>query len=70
MKLNDSTKRSLRTAYHLAVALVTLTPLLLTLLKGTPVEADLAIFAGWAVAVSKAINMLEDKGLIPAWLKG
>lgn len=67
--LTDSTKRTLRTAYHGLVALVTLLPVLATFLHGTPAEGQLTILVGWTATVSRLINLLEDKGLIPAFLR-
>lgn len=67
--MTDSTKRVLRTVYQLVVALITIAPVLLTVLSGSPVEAQVVIFAGWMAAVSAIINKLEDTGLLPAWLK-
>ncbi|GAB7004424.1 hypothetical protein JCM18899A_18970 [Nocardioides sp. AN3] len=68
--MSESTKRAIRTAYQVLVALITIAPVLVTVLKGTPVEVQVGIFAGWVAAVATIINRLEDAGLIPAWLKG
>lgn len=69
LALTPSTKRALRTLVHLAIALGTATPVLLTLLHGTPAEAQVAAFAAWVALVTKVMNALEDAGAIPAWLK-
>ena len=67
--MTESTRRVLRTIYQLVVALITIAPLLVTLLAGTPVEVQVGVFAGWVAAVAAIINKLEDAGLLPAWLK-
>lgn len=67
--MSQSTKRIVRTAYQIVVALITIAPVLVTLLSGTPVAAQVGIFAAWVAAVAAIINKLEDAGLIPAWLK-
>jgi len=77
--MNDSTRRSLRTLYQGIVALLTIVPVLLSIvLPLLPPGTDLtvkvgaiaaSVLAGLAV-VTKVINALEDRGLIPAWLKG
>lgn len=68
--MKESTKRALRTAYQGAIALVTLVPALLAVL---PADSPLAVKLGGAVAsvavVSKVLNVLEERGLIPAWMK-
>lgn len=67
--MSESTKRVIRTWYQLLIALITITPALVTLLRDTPVELQIVTFAGWVAAVSAGVNRLEDAGLIPAWLK-
>lgn len=73
--MNDSTRRSLRTAYQALIAAITTIPLLIAGLSAiAPEGSDLAvafasIVAGVAI-VTKVLNALEDAKLIPAWLKG
>jgi hypothetical protein len=56
----DSLKRIARTGLQALIALGTITPVLLTVLSGTPAEAKVAIFAGWVTAVTAIVNKLED----------
>jgi hypothetical protein len=65
----DSLKRIARTAVQAVIALATITPILLTVLSGTPAEAKVAIFAGWLTAVTAIVNRLEDAYPGLAWLK-
>lgn len=69
--MSDSTRRALRTAYQLTIALTIALPLILL---GLPPEighsASVAGLVALTAGVTKAINALEDRGLIPAWLKG
>lgn len=71
--MKDGTKRSLRTAYAAGVALTTALPLVLADVPAGLVDdsttAQLATFAAWTVFVNKAITNLEDRGVIPAWLR-
>lgn len=70
LTLNDSTRRALRTAYQYIVALVGIVPTLVLLVPtGSPLAAKLAIVLGYVAIATKVLNSLEDKGLIPAWLK-
>lgn len=77
--MTDSTRRALRTAYQVVLALVTTIPIIVTLLLTViPADSDLAVkvgaialsIAGGSALVTKVLNQLEDAGLIPAWLKG
>jgi len=68
--MNDSTRRSLRTAYQFLVACIGIVPVLLTIVPHTsPLAARLAVVLVGLTAASKIINSLEDHNLIPAWLK-
>lgn len=72
--MTDSTRRSLRTAYQTVIgalaAIGALVAFIPTLQATFPEVAAIAVtVAAGAAAVSKVINALEDKGLIPAWLK-
>lgn len=77
MKLADSTKRSLRTFLHGALAFViaipTLEPIFDSSAKSLPGGDKLIAYGASLVAlsavVSKIINTLEDAGVIPSWLK-
>jgi hypothetical protein len=71
MKLSDSTRRSLRTLYQGLLSLLVAVPLISLYV---PTGASrLAVIAASVVAaaavITKIINALEDKGLIPAFLK-
>lgn len=68
--MKDSTKRALRTVYQGIVAMIVIVPILATALAGTPIAAQVALAVAVLGMVSKAINALEDAGMIPAWLKG
>jgi hypothetical protein len=67
--VTDSTKRAFRTVYQAVLAAVVVVPLLATALEGTPLAAKLAVALTVVGLVSKIVNVLEDAGLIPAWLK-
>lgn len=68
--MNDSTRRALRTAYQFLVACIGIVPVLMTVVPASsPLAARLAVVLGFLAAVTKVINALEDRGLIPAWLK-
>lgn len=71
--MSEGTKRTIRTAYASAVAFLLAVPVMVGLLPidliDGPVEAKIAAFAAWVVFVNKAINTLEDRGVIPAWLR-
>lgn len=69
--MKDSNKRFLRTIYQGVLALIVAVPALVAVL---PTQAGrIGQIAGVAVAavafMAKAVNTLEDKGLIPAFLK-
>lgn len=76
--MNDSTRRTIRTVYQTTVALLTTIPvILLVVLDALPEGSDLrvkvaaiaaSILAGIA-AVTKILTALEDRGIIPPWLK-
>jgi hypothetical protein len=70
--VSDSTRRSIRTLYQGLIALVIAVPSLAAILP-TPTPRIAAIVAttvALAAVVVKVVNVLEDAGLIPAWLKG
>lgn len=71
--MKASTKRAIRTAYQLVVALATFVPLVVLLVpvEFTPaaVAAALPALVAWAAFVTKVVNAAEDAGLIPAWLR-
>lgn len=68
--MKTSTKRTLRTIYQGVIALVTTVPAIIAVLPdGLPFEAKLASVVAGIAVVTKVLNVLEDKGLIPAWLK-
>lgn len=68
--LSESNRRVLRTAYQILVALVTAIPLVLFALPSDVQAAPLVVaFGVWVGVVAKAINALEDAGILPAWLK-
>jgi hypothetical protein len=68
----DSTRRALRTALHTLVAAAPVILVVVPALHLPP--GPLAAVGGALVTaaglVSKAVNVLEDRGLLPAWLKG
>lgn len=71
--MQDGTKRTLRTAYASVVAFLTAAPVVVFAIPAgvldAPTAAHLAAFAAWTVTVNKVINALEDRGVIPAWLR-
>lgn len=69
--LSSSTRRSLRTLFQSVLAMITAVPGFLALLpSGTPLAVKAATIVAALAVVSKVVNLLEDDGLIPAWLKG
>ena len=73
---SSSTRRSVRTLLHGAIALVSALPVIIPLIQGLVgdnMTEGMAATAGtlilWSATVSKIINALEDSGLIPAILK-
>lgn len=70
MRLSESTKRVLRTAYAVVATLAIAVPLLLTEVPtDVPGYQLLAGFAGAVVAVNHVITRLEDRGMLPAFLR-
>lgn len=68
--MTESTRRVLRTAYQIAVALVTALPLIVLALPADVQAAPVAVGVGvWIAVVARVINSLEDVGFLPAWLK-
>ena len=68
--LSDSTRRALRTAYQFLVACIGIIPVLvLAVPSDSPLAAKLAVVLGFITVATKVVNYLEDKALIPAWLK-
>lgn len=71
--MSESTKRAARTLYQGIVAALVIVPVLAGVLADTGIEkltGIAAVLVGAVAVVSKAVNSLEDAGLIPAWLKG
>jgi hypothetical protein len=76
--MTESTRRALRTLYQGLIAVVVTIPLLAGVAAALPEEfpykgrivAILLTLAAVTAAVSKVLNELEDRGLVPAWLKG
>ena len=68
--MTDSTRRALRTVYHGVLAACVVLPIFATALAGFPIAAQLTLALAVLGAVSKAVNALEDAGLLPPWLKG
>lgn len=69
--MKDSTRRALRTAYQTIVALLLAVPTIVVLLPSdSPLAAQAAVVVLWAGIVTKTINVLEEHGVLPAWLKG
>lgn len=72
--LNDSTRRSLRTAFDVAVAVLAVATVVVPLLGSFGVSTENVIAWTGMVAtatavVSKVRNKLEDLGILPAVLK-
>lgn len=65
-KLTDSSKRALRTGFHVLLALLSAIPALVAGLPAVAVGANVLVVASM---VSKGLNYAEEAGLIPAWLK-
>lgn len=64
--MTPSTKRAIRTAYQVCLALIIIVPILLSAL---PVTAQVTAIVAAVGAVAKVLNALEDAKMIPAWLK-
>lgn len=74
--MSDSTRRSLRTAYQTLIAALTTIPAIAAILlqivpadSGAELAALVASVVAGVAVVTKVLNVLEDAGLIPAWLK-
>lgn len=68
--MTDSTRRVLRTAFQIVVALAVAVPVVVGLLPPDMAASTAVIaFAAWTAFVAKVINAFEDRGWIPAWLK-
>jgi hypothetical protein len=70
--VKDSTKRSLRTLVQGIIAAAVAAPAIFALLPTTDanvLKIEASVVAGAAI-VSKLYNLLEERGLLPAWLKG
>jgi len=69
--MKDSTRRAFRTAYQTVLALALAIPTIALVLPSDSGFAEqAAIVVVWAGFVTKALNALEEHGIIPAWLKG
>lgn len=72
--LSDSTARGLRTAYQAVVGLIGLAPTLIAVFavipQDTPGYTQLVVVMAnvvlWTGIASKIVNVLEDRGVIPA----
>lgn len=70
----DSTARALRTAYQAAVGVIGFVPTLVVIWgfipKDTPGYAQIAVAVAavvtWSGIASKILNVLEERGIIPA----
>lgn len=68
--MSDATKRAIRTAYQILVALLTAAPVIVLALPGDVQTVPVVIaFGVWVGVVARAITALEDAGVIPAWLR-
>ena len=68
--LADSTKRALRTLFQGLVAFIAVLPTFTYIFPAnTPVGTQLAALVAATAVVSKVLNALEDKGLVPLWLR-
>lgn len=68
--MKESTKRTVRTVVQMLLGFITAVPVLLLLVPdGTPMPAQVAGVLAWCAAITKGWNVLEDAGVIPAWLK-
>lgn len=72
----SSTRRSVRTLLHGAIALVSALPVIIPLIQNLVADnmteamtATAGTLVVWSATVSKIINALEDAGVIPAILK-
>lgn len=65
--MSDSTKRALRTVLHVAVSVLAVIPALANNLPSWAILTQIVVVAG---GVSKGLNLAEEAGLVPAWLKG
>ena len=64
--MKPSTQRAARTAYQAVLAMLVIIPVLLAAL---PLGAQVTAIVAAVAAAAKIVNVLEDAGLIPAWLK-
>lgn len=67
--MSDSTRRGLRTAYQALVSLVAVLPTLALLDWGDDTGKAIATMIAWGAVFTKLINALEDRGVLPAFLK-
>lgn len=71
MPLTESTKKALRTAYQAVLALIVIIPVIVGVMPnqaGPIATVALSLVAAVGFA-TKVINALEDRGMIPAWLR-
>lgn len=67
--MSDSTRRTLRTAYQVLIAILTFVPVVLGLLPPDMATSSVIIvFGAWVAFVTRVHTALEDAGLIPDWL--
>jgi len=71
LRLSESTKRTVRTAYVVVLTLaVVVIPGLLTVVPArTSAYVVLSGFAAAVVAVNRVVAFLEDRGVLPAFLR-
>lgn len=62
-------RRTVRTALVMAAGVLTAYPVLVTSLEGTPLAGKLGAVGVWVVAITRAWNGLEDRGVIPPTLR-
>lgn len=65
--MSNSTKRALRTVLHVLLAVLLAIPAMVSSLPTWEWLGQIVVVAG---ALSKVINMAEDSGALPSWLKG
>jgi hypothetical protein len=65
--MTPSTKRAIRTTFHVLIAVLTAIPVVVA--TSAPTWAVGVQIVAVAAIVSKTVNALEDAGVIPSWLK-
>ena len=69
--MSDSTKRTIRTLVQLIISAAAVLPAVVLLMPAGDerIAAALAFLVVVATTVTKVWNLLEDRGIIPVWLK-